>query len=800
MRPPKSISYDASYDIDYDESVTKLSKGDNVKAKVSGWTRFREGQVTRVNRDGTCDIYFEYGDECGERKSGVRADQIKSGGGGGGDKASDVIPNLVVTGANAMKNSEAVVMAAVTEYGRALQYASEMMKNNETVVLAAVTQEGRALEYASNEMKNIQAVVLAAVSQDGKALEFAGDEMKNNEAVVVAAVTQTWKALEYAGEEMKNNEVVVLVKESSGALAATVESNKDVSESKSEANADETEQVKRFETKSEDPISEEEIAKAEVCLFKTNEQVCRASPGKIVLRVAADVGIELASTCAHDLQSSSGLQFIFNSADITGLKPRVKKLDILAKAEGMALGQLALASNTSERGESGDGIECKGDDDDDDAAHASTSTTTYSTRLRLLNQAASKLRIAACGVFPDQEVASELAMVRIEQVKLETVSVVLRADADMAFEELRAFPHDDDDGEKFDTVQLAVNLADALLENTNLKPKDGAEVLFHGLVNKRVGSAVAAVEEMDEGTRTDLGDRIVRWGIDHPHWGMDAAEKQKNIKAFSAFLNGSLAMLVVNGPENAMWCGDEGKERLVKTRERVRREVIIQTLREFAAAVGLTSGADGDVKEDVTLNEEGEITKIEWKQKALHGDLSKFNDLGGRIPRLEVLDFGGNSYLNGDVAKLRFPVGMKIMNFRNCCGLTGAVDKVVLPVGMQSVNFYGCKGLTGDVGKLLLPEGMQTVRFGRCNGSNGSNGISGDITQLNLPAGMKTLELTDCQGLTGVVDKLVLPEGMQTVNFTHSVFTGDLTQWHLPVGMKDLKLRETKVTGKATSE
>ena len=29
---------------------------------------------------------------------------------------------------------------------------------------------------------------------------------------------------------------------------------------------------------------------------------------------------------------------------------------------------------------------------------------------------------------------------------------------------------------------------------------------------------------------------------------------------------------------------------------------------------------------------------------------------------------------------------------------------------------------------------------------------------------------------------------------------GDLTQWHLPVGMQDLDLRETDVTGKATSE
>ena len=440
-----------------------------------------------------------------------------------------------------------------------------------------------------------------------------------------------------------------------------------------------------METKSENAISEEDIAKADARLFKTNEQVCRASPGKMVLRVAADVGIELASTCAHDLQKSSGLQFMFNSTDIAGLRPRVKKLDILAKAEGMALGKLALASkikecsSSSERERSGDdGSERKGDDDD--AAHATTTTTTSSTRLRLLNQAASKLRIAACGVFPDQEVASELAMVRVEQVKLETDSVQLRADADMAFEELRAFPRDNGEGANIDTVQLAVNLADALLKNTQLKPEDGADVLFHGLVERRVGSAVAAVEEMDEYTRANLGDRIVKWGIEHPHWGMDVKEQLTNNKEFGAFVDGPLATLIEieNGSEDAAilfpWCGVKGKERIVEARGRVRKGVVSQTLKEFAAAVGLLGGADGDVMDGVTFDEEGEITKIEWVKKGLNGDLSKFDDLGGRMPRLEVLDLADNENLVGDVAKLRLPEGMKKINLRGCEKFAGELS------------------------------------------------------------------------------------------------------------------------------
>ena len=61
------------------------------------------------------------------------------------------------------------------------------------------------------------------------------------------------------------------------------------------------------------------------------------------------------------------------------------------------------------------------------------------------------------------------------------------------------------------------------------------------------------------------------------------------------------------------------------------------------------------------------------------------------------------------------------------------------------------------------------------------------------------MDFTCCVGLTGAVDKIVLPEGMQTVIFKGCTgLTGDLTQWHLPVGMKNLNLCETKVTGDVT--
>ena len=51
-------------------------RGDRVEAKVSGWTKYYAGEITRVNRDGTYDIKFDDG----ERKSGVKSSQIKSKG------------------------------------------------------------------------------------------------------------------------------------------------------------------------------------------------------------------------------------------------------------------------------------------------------------------------------------------------------------------------------------------------------------------------------------------------------------------------------------------------------------------------------------------------------------------------------------------------------------------------------------------------------------------------------------------------------------------------------------------------
>merc|ERR1711865_710582 len=66
-------------------SAKKRREGDRVKAKVSGWTKFYSGEITRVNSDGTYDIKFEDG----ERKRGVTESQIEGGGSDDRDRDRD---------------------------------------------------------------------------------------------------------------------------------------------------------------------------------------------------------------------------------------------------------------------------------------------------------------------------------------------------------------------------------------------------------------------------------------------------------------------------------------------------------------------------------------------------------------------------------------------------------------------------------------------------------------------------------------------------------------------------------------
>ena len=71
-------SLETGKDRDSDRSSSSsVREGDKVEAKCTGWTKYYNGEITRVNSDNTYDIKFEDG----ERKRGVRKDQVRSLGG-----------------------------------------------------------------------------------------------------------------------------------------------------------------------------------------------------------------------------------------------------------------------------------------------------------------------------------------------------------------------------------------------------------------------------------------------------------------------------------------------------------------------------------------------------------------------------------------------------------------------------------------------------------------------------------------------------------------------------------------------
>jgi hypothetical protein len=109
-------------------------------------------------------------------------------------------------------------------------------------------------------------------------------------------------------------------------------------------------------------------------------------------------------------------------------------------------------------------------------------------------------------------------------------------------------------------------------------------------------------------------------------------------------------------------CGEGGRDDMTKAREWIATKMVAVTLKEFAVCVGLADGADGDIKDGVEFDEEGHITKIDWKEKNLNGNLDHFKDLARRMPRLQALDLSDNFALKGDLAQWHLPVGMKDLN------------------------------------------------------------------------------------------------------------------------------------------
>lgn len=65
-----------------------------------------------------------------------------------------------------------IVLAAVSKYGDALEYADQSLKNDKKIVLAAVAQDGYALRYASKNLRADEVVVATAINQKKGATKF----------------------------------------------------------------------------------------------------------------------------------------------------------------------------------------------------------------------------------------------------------------------------------------------------------------------------------------------------------------------------------------------------------------------------------------------------------------------------------------------------------------------------------------------------------------------------------------------------------------------------------------------------
>jgi len=109
-----------------------------------------------------------------------------------------------------MQADAEVVLAAVTQQGRMLQYASADLQDDDKVVLAAIQHEGSALEFAGPDHRSKRNTVLQAVKKNGLALQYATGGLSSDPDIVSAAIHANGSALQFAGDAFKSDAATVL--------------------------------------------------------------------------------------------------------------------------------------------------------------------------------------------------------------------------------------------------------------------------------------------------------------------------------------------------------------------------------------------------------------------------------------------------------------------------------------------------------------------------------------------------------------------------------------------------------------
>jgi len=107
-------------------------------------------------------------------------------------------------------NDEEFILKAIDRNGYALGAVPKHLWHYKKFVLRAANQyygwnaaHTFFLHHVSLELRNDKDVVLAAVKQDGRALEYASPELRNDKDVVLAAVTESRDAFPYINDSLK---------------------------------------------------------------------------------------------------------------------------------------------------------------------------------------------------------------------------------------------------------------------------------------------------------------------------------------------------------------------------------------------------------------------------------------------------------------------------------------------------------------------------------------------------------------------------------------------------------------------
>jgi len=89
--------------------------------------------------------------------------------------------------AQSFHSDREVVFEAVSQTGRALEFASEELQADKQIVLQAVRRTGCGLAFAAEDLRADRQCVLEAVSKDGDALQYAAIELQLDRACLLRA-------------------------------------------------------------------------------------------------------------------------------------------------------------------------------------------------------------------------------------------------------------------------------------------------------------------------------------------------------------------------------------------------------------------------------------------------------------------------------------------------------------------------------------------------------------------------------------------------------------------------------------